>query len=355
MLLHLLAESRRAADIEYTVALLQQGPLAEEVRALGYPVRVFEAGRLRQVFRYMRTVAQLYAWIRRERADLVLSWMSKAHLYAGPAALAAGVGAVWYQHGIARPTRMEKALSLVPAKAVILPSNAALAEQTKMTPKLPAAVIYPSVDLRRFNPVVLPPPEEVRRELGLPQDKRIIGIVARLQRWKGVHVFLEAAVKISRAVPDTYFVVVGGKHQTEPEYPEALRRQAERAGLSGRVLFAGEQRDTARWMQSFDILVHASMREPFGMVIVEGMALGKPVVAAKAGGPTESVVHGENGLLVPPGDAEALAAAVIGLLADEEKRARISRAARERARQYSAERMAREMAQFLHLNRKAGT
>lgn len=353
MLLHLLQESRQAADIRYSVAFLEHGPLADEVRALGYPVRVFPAGKLRQISRYMRTVARLFAWIRRERADLVLSWMSKAHLYAGPAAYAAGVGAVWYQHGIARPGRLEKSYGLIPARAVICPSRAAMAAQMEVTPKLPAAVIYPSVDLDRFNPDRLPPMQEARRELGLPADKKIVGIVARLQRWKGVHVFLQAAETVSRSVPDAHFVVVGGTHDTEPDYPAALKEQAERAGLSGRVLFAGHQRDTARWMQAFDILVHASSREPFGMVIVEGMALGKPVVAAKAGGPTESVVHGENGLLVPPGDAAGLASAIIGLLQDERQYARISQAARERARQFSAERMAREMAKFLYL--KAGT
>jgi glycosyltransferase involved in cell wall biosynthesis len=353
MLLHLLRANRQTVNVDYAVVFLEHGPLVEEARGLGYPVQVFPAGKLRQLASYIRTVSRLYFWMKRERLNLVLSWMSKAHLYAGPAAALAGIGAVWYQHGIAKPNRMEKSYGYIPAKAVICPSRAAMAEQIKVTPKLPASVIYPSVDLNQYDLKKLPSIREVREALGLPLDRKIVGMVARLQRWKGVHVFLKAAEVISKVNPEVFFVVVGGQHALEPDYPALLQEQAIRSGISDRVLFAGHQTDAARWIQAFDILVHASYKEPFGMVIVEGMALGKPVIASKAGGPTETITHGVNGLLVPPKDAEGLASAIMELLTDDRKYERISRAAMERARQFSAERMANEVAELIYL--KAGT
>lgn len=348
MLLQLLRANRHTAKVDYAVAFLEDGPLVEEARSLGYPVSVFPAGKLRQAGRFLRTIFRLYAWIKRERLDLVMSWMSKAHLYAGPAAWMAGVDAVWYQHGIAKPNRMEKSYGYIPAKAVICPSRAAMAEQAKITPKLKTVVIYPSVDLQVYDRSAVSPQQEVRKELGLPQGKKIVGIVGRLQRWKGIHTFLQAAEIVSRHDPEVYFVVVGGSHFAEPDYPKQLEEQVIRAGISERVRFAGHQTDVVRWIQAFDILVHASNREPFGMVIIEGMAMGKPVIAAKAGGPTETITHGENGLLVPPGDRAGLAAAIQELLQDHLKYERISRAASSRARQFSSERLAVEMADFLY-------
>lgn len=353
MLLHLLRANRQTVNVEYSLVFLEYGPLVDEAKTLGYPVQVIPSGKLRQAVHYMRTVVRLYFWMKRECLNLVLSWMGKAHFYAGPAAWLAGVEAIWYQHGIAQPDRLDKSLGYIPAKAVICPSQAAMEEQMKVTPKLPAAVVYPSVDLTRYNLSSVSPLQEVRKELGLPLDKKIAGIVARLQRWKGIHVFLQAAEKLSKQNPELYFVVVGGPHVSEPDYPATLREQAIRAGISNRVLFAGHQPDAARWIQAFDILVHASYREPFGMVIVEGMALGKPVIASQAGGPTETITHGVNGMLVPPGDAESLASAVKELLQDNRKYERISRAAMDRARHFSSERMASEIAAFIYL--KAGT
>jgi glycosyltransferase involved in cell wall biosynthesis len=248
---------------------------------------------------------------------------------------------------------MEKSYGYIPAKAVICPSRAAMAAQAQITPKLQTAVIYPSVDLRVYDRSAVSPQQEVRKELGLPPDKPVVGIVGRLQRWKGIHTFLQAAEIVGRHNPEVCFVVVGGSHFTEPDYPKELEEQVIRAGISERVRFAGHQTDVVRWLQAFDILVHASTREPFGMVIIEGMAMGKPVIAARAGGPTETIAHGENGLLVTPGDAAGLAAAMQELLQDRLKSERISRAAYLRARDFSSDRLAAEMADFLHS--KAGT
>jgi glycosyltransferase involved in cell wall biosynthesis len=349
MLLYLLRANKQTVDMDYTVVFLENGPLANEIEALGYPVRVLEAGKLRQAGRYLSTVMALYAWLKQEKVNTVMSWMTKAHLYAGPAAFLARVDTVWYQHGISNSkSLMEKCSTYIPARAVICNSKVTKEHQRKMTPKLPAVIIAPAVDLEVYKPVAASL-QEIRKKLGLPENSRIVGIVARLQRWKGVHIFLEAASFIAKEHPDVHFVIVGGSHFSETDYQDELEKQAAKAGITHQVHFAGYQANTASWMQAFDILVHASYGEPFGMVIIEGMASGKPVIATKKDGPLEIITDGENGLLIPPGDAISLALTIQRLIRDTDYCNKLSRAAMERAKMFSTKRMAIDMANLLAL------
>jgi len=347
MLLHLLRANKQTTGLDYTVVFLEQGPLAEEVEALGYSVKICQAGKLRQAGRYVSTVFKLYAWLKQEKVSIVMSWMSKAHLYAGPAAFLAKVDAVWFQHGIPKSDIMEKCLGYIPAKAVLCPSQAAMKAQIKITPKLRATVINPAVDLNMYNMDAAPSLKGVRNGLGVSEQDRIVGIVARLQRWKGIHTFLEAAAQVAERHSNVHFVIVGGDHYSEPDYPNELKNQAIQSGITQKVHFVGHQADVAGWLQAFDILVHASAKEPFGMVIIEGMASGKPVIAAKAGGPLEIITQGENGLLVPPGDAAGIALAIERLIKDQDFYNQLSVAGLERVKAFSAERLAMETAELL--------
>ena len=111
-------------------------------------------------------------------------------------------------------------------------------------------------------------------------------------------------------------------------------------GLDDQVILAGAQLNVPEWMQAMDVFVHASDNEPFGIVIVEAMALGKPVVASNSGGPSEIITDGENGLLTPYGDSEALANAILRYLDDWEFARGIRGAAQERAPDFSTQRYA---------------
>jgi glycosyltransferase involved in cell wall biosynthesis len=108
-------------------------------------------------------------------------------------------------------------------------------------------------------------------------------------------------------------------------------------GVTDAVTFAGFQQDVPRWMQAMDVIVHASDREPFGIVVVEAMSLGKPVIAGSEGGPAEIMIDGEHGLLTPFGDAAALARAITRFLGDAALAERCGAAAARRAKEYSAQ------------------
>jgi glycosyltransferase involved in cell wall biosynthesis len=348
LLEHFLRANRRDPQVMYVLAFLEEGAMAEEAKALGYRVRTFAAGRLRQPQRYIGTVLALAAWFRRERVRLVMSWMSKAHLYAAPAANLARVPAVWWQHDIPDAHWLYRCATYLPARAVFCPSRATQQGQQALPPPRPTRVIYPAVDLERFNPEHLPTPAEARLHLGLPAQQPLIGIAARLQRAKGVHVFLKAAARVVHVYPGVKFIVLGSPHFSEPDYPTELVEQARRAGISGRVLFAGYQRDIPLWMQALDVVVNASIKpEPFGMTIIEAMALGKAVIAPRQGGPLEIINEEKDGLLVEPGDAAALASSLLYLIKHADDRRVLGEAGRRQAQRFGGDHFAAELARHL--------
>jgi glycosyltransferase involved in cell wall biosynthesis len=143
----------------------------------------------------------------------------------------------------------------------------------------------------------------------------VIGMVARIAPWKGQHLFLQAAAEVAARRPDACFRVIGAPMFGEHDYLRELKRLAAAGPLAGRVEFTGFVADPRTAYDQLAVAVAASVApEPFGKVIVEAMARGVPVVAPAEGGPAEILTDGVDGLLVPPRDPAALAAAILRLL-----------------------------------------
>jgi glycosyltransferase involved in cell wall biosynthesis len=187
----------------------------------------------------------------------------------------------------------------------------------------------------------------VRKRLGLPIDAPVFGSVGRFERMKGFHVILDAAALLRSTYPDACCVLVGAPHPLDAGYVDELRIRARRLGLDGNAVFAGHQDHPEVWMQAMDVFVLASHNEPFGMVVIEAMALGKAVVATAEGGPTDIITSEGQGTLVPWGDARALSVAVARFVADEALRERVGEAARLRARAFSVDVYAARMGDVL--------
>lgn len=338
MMLWDLVQQGRNAGVEWLVIFLEHGPMVEQVKSLGIDARVVESGRLRQIHRFIGAVFQIAAIARRERADIIVNWMWITHISGGLAAMLAGLPAVWYQLEVpSHKTWLVRLATLIPAHAIITLSQDGKQAQAEIWPHRPTPLVYPGVALDRFEPNALPTPEEVRRKLGLPLHGPLIGIVGRLQRWKGMHVLVQAMPKILEKYPDAHCVVVGGKHDFEPDYEDFLKAEITNLGLKEQVIMAGLQRNIPEWVQAMDVFVHASDKEPFGIVIIEAMALGKPVIAGDAGGPTEIITDGMNGLLTPYGDADKLAIAILRYLDEQEFAQSAGIAARQRALDFSTQ------------------
>ncbi|PHM08181.1 glycosyltransferase family 4 protein [Nostoc sp. 'Peltigera malacea cyanobiont' DB3992] len=338
MMLWDLVQQGRNAGVEWLVIFLEDGPMVEQVKSLGIDARVVESGRLRQIHRFIAAVLRIAAIARRERADIIVNWMWITHISGGLAAMLAGLPAVWYQLEVpSDQTWLVRIATLIPSRAIITLSQDGKQAQAEIWPHRPTPLVYPGVALDRFEPNALPTPEEARRKLGLPLHGPLIGIVGRLQRWKGMHVLVQAMPKILQKYPDAHCVVVGGKHDLEPDYEDFLKAEITALGLKDQVIMAGLQRNIPEWVQAMDVFVHASDNEPFGIVIIEAMALGKPVIAGSAGGPTEIITDGMNGLLTPYGDVEQLAIAILRYLDEQEFAQSAGIAARQRALDFSTQ------------------
>ncbi len=205
-------------------------------------------------------------------------------------------------------------------------------------PDLPV-VIHNGLDPARYARSV--DPVAVRKATGLPLDAPLIGCFGRLTEWKGQSVLIDALARM----PQAHAVLVGGAIFGESGYEATLRALIERRGLARRVHFLGHRDDVPTLMRTVDVVAHTSVDfESFGRVIVEGMLSERPVVATAVGGVPELVEDGVSGLLVPPKDAVALAAALEWVLGDRALAARLAAAGRERAmREFTLDRVVQEV------------
>ena len=183
--------------------------------------------------------------------------------------------------------------------------------------------------------------EECRVKLELPLDKSIVLFVGNLIPYKGPDVLVKAMPRIIKEVPDTELVFVGsGRMRTE------LEKLSKKLTVEKYVKFAGfvEEGLKPLYYKAADVfcLPSTMSTESFGIVNLEAMACGIPIVASKIGGIPDVVKDGENGLLVPPKDSEALADAIIYLLEKEDAREKMGKNAREKVEDYSWERIAEE-------------
>jgi glycosyltransferase involved in cell wall biosynthesis len=348
MLLDLIQHGRNL-DIDWYVIFLEDGPMVAQIATFGVAVRVFPSGQLRALHRSIQTITAIAAVAKQEQIDLLIGWMWKAHLYSGFAAILSRLPSLWYQLEIPDDKNFLKRITnLIPARGVITLTKAGQKAQENVYPHHRTHQVYPGVDIDRFNPEILPTQVEARQQLNLPLDVPLIGIVGRLQRWKGIHTLIEAMPQILRRFPDTRCVIVGGKHDLEPDYFDFLKAKISDLNLEDRTIFAGLQHNIPVWMQAMDTIVHASDNEPFGIVVVEAMALGKPMVAGASGGPTELITPEVNGLLAPYGNSSDLAAAILRYLDDREFAQRLGAAAHIRAQEFCTQRYARNFIAAIH-------
>jgi glycosyltransferase involved in cell wall biosynthesis len=330
--------------VEPHVLSLEPGPFEREVAGLGIRTSVVVAGRLRQPRRVAAAVRAVARLFEREQPDLILNWSPKTQLYGGAAARLAGYGdrVVWWQHGIPNDHWLDRLATALPARAVGCSSHASEVAQRGLWPHRPTFVIHPGIE---------PPdgasPEEVielRERLGIPRGRVIVGMVGRLQPWKGQDRLLHALGSLRERGHDVHGLMVGGDaYDLSPRYARDLKRMVGDLGLTNAVTLTGHVERVDPYLQLMDVFVNASEAEPFGIVLLEAMALGTPVLAVAGGGPLEIIEPGRTGVLADGADAHALARALGDLVSDPDLRERLAEAGPRAAARFSAGRMAEEM------------
>ena len=216
--------------IEPTVVFFQQGPFEHEVRDLGMQTVIIPSGRLRQLGRATRVIQAVRTVLRTEEPDLILNWSAKTQLYGGSAAASAHVAdrVVWWQHGIPNGHWLDRLATALPARAVGCSSFQSSHAQARLRPCRPRFVIHPGIEA--------PPGSETERsalraELGVPEDRFVVGIVGRLQPWKGQHRLLGALAILRDAGHAVHGLIVGGNTlDLSPEYEPSPPLVGQRAG-----------------------------------------------------------------------------------------------------------------------------
>jgi glycosyltransferase involved in cell wall biosynthesis len=209
-------------------------------------------------------------------------------------------------------------------------------------------IVYDAIDLAEFNTEVSC--FHLLREFNLASDQPRYGIFGRVIDWKGIREFLHAVRYVSEHVPGTKGFIVGGHSDGDEAFVREMQRLTVELNITDKVVFTGYRQDVPALMKLMDVIVHASKcPEPFGMVIIEAMAMEKPVVATRGGGPLDIVIEGETGYLVEMGDPDALGRAIINLLRQPDLAHQMGRQGRARAEEaFSVDRYAAQMERIFH-------
>lgn len=357
-LLDLIASLRASTrELDVQVLSLGDGPLLAAASALGATTDVLplpealatlgESGGFEGWRRGASGALGLVGWLPRfakvldsKRANVLHSNGLKTHLLAA-LAKPAGIPLVWHFHDfLSERTLTSRVLPRLQRRASlgIAVSEAVARDARRVIRTLPLRTMLNGIRTERFAPGQIPPADldALGRLSPSPPGTVRVGLVATYASWKGHCLFLDAVSRIDAS--NARFYIVGG-----PVYATRgsqlsevdLRARIAQLGLEQRCALVPFQRNIASVYAGLDVVVHASIRpEPFGRTIAEGMASGRAVIAAGAGGTLEQIEHGINGLIFEPGDSIGLTKEMALLIHSPELRAKLQTAALIRARRY---------------------
>ena len=321
-------------QVQVRVLLFAEGPLRARLEAEGVAVEVLaldtalarldrhhaapsSLARVLRLLRVLPFLVRLARRVRQLRPDVVHTTSLKADLLGVVPAWAARRPLVWHVHDRISSDYLPSSLVRLVRLASRLPAEVVTnSRATAATLPVPSTVVYPG-----YAPDQARPAGE-RQDPTVPGSP-VVAMIGRISPTKGQLELVRAAPAIVARYPQVQLRVVGAAMFGSEDYAVQVREEAERLGVSEHITWVEFTDDTAAELDRVSVFVHASpVPEPFGQVIVEAMIRGVPVVATRGGGVTEIVEDADaidapsRGLLVPPGDPGALAAAVLDVLDD---------------------------------------
>lgn len=327
---------RRAdAPIDPLIALPGEGPLTSVLRDEGWsvtlaPLRRIERPRglidtMASILHVLQTAPHICRLANGSDAKIIHSNSTTAHLVGGLAGDKTGKPALWHCRDLVPLGKIASQLGDKAARVVAISECVAQLLEQEGVAKDKIRVIFNGLDPEEWRPRER---SVVRELLAIPPEAFVFGVVGQMVPWKNHRAFIEAAAQLAgdEGCEDARFVIIGGDLWDEQAtYIKELRAEVKKHELAGRFNFVPHQSDGADALAALDCLVHPALDEPFGRVVMEGMAMGKPVIAMNSNGPTEIIQDGEDGLLVEP---DGLASAMKRVLQDGELRAHLSQNAR---------------------------
>ncbi len=308
------------------VLLPHEGWLQRKLQEKGIPVFLAESSAWYDL-RLPRAMTRL---VKQKNVHLIHSHLADQNFYSCLVGGLTGSRTVVTYHGSPSWSGAEKLRGAIKlwfvrhsADAVVVVSD--YLKQSLRDLKFPAdriVRIYNGVDMGRFTPS---PTGRLRAELQCQNGTKLIGMVANLRESKGYEYFIQAAHKVTAAMPQTRFVAIG---EIDPGIGKRLQDLVRQMSLQDHFSFLGFREDVPDILGDLDLFVLSSVSEGFSLATVEAMAADKPVIVTRSGGPQEIVEDGRTGYLTPPADPDALAGRICELLANPERAAALAQAAR---------------------------
>ena len=300
------------------------GNLVSHVEEMGISVKILSMDSPKKnPIKFFGSVHKLRQLMRSMKVDLVHANTSRSTLYGGLAAKPLELPVIWHVRVIESEGWYDRFLSGLCHKLVVV-SKAVEKRFNWLLSKNPekVTVIHNGADIREFYPIISG--DDVRSEFNLKPNVPVAGVVGNLLVWKGQEYFIRAASEVRKVIPSAMFLVVG-----DGECRHDLERSSEKLGIRDKVIFTGRRFDIPKLMAAMNVIVHSSITpEPFARVILEAMAMGKPVVAMNGGGVPEVIKDGVNGISIPPKNASLMARKIMELLSDRDKAKKMGQAAR---------------------------
>lgn len=278
-----------------------------------------------------------YHAYRRERVRLVyLNNDASCNFAAALGARLAGLPLVLHARGFHNDTSINR-LVLKWVDHCIPVSTAVRDELLHLgLPREKCTVVPEGLDLNQFHP--RPPSAALRAELGLLDSDPVITLIGGLVDWKGQDILLQAVPRLLASYPRARILLVGSAYGRNDLFARKITSQANAPEMAGRVLLLGGREDVAEILSISSVVVHASTTpEPFGRTFLEGMAVGRPVIASAEGGPLDVISHERDGLLIAPRDPRLLADAILRILDNPEWAAEMAHQGALTAKRYSIE------------------
>jgi glycosyltransferase involved in cell wall biosynthesis len=324
-----------AADVaDMRVRLAQMPHVTSRFLPLGKPAETLSGkGKLRKALAYGPSAVSLLkaaAFVRRHRIQVVHATdRPRDASYVSLLGRMTGAISVVHMHAPVTDLTRPTVWGMRNASAIFAVSDSVRADLIRTgLDEDKIFTIYNAVDATYFDPDRVLPQKSpsIREKFGIPKNARIAGIAARMNPWKGQFELIGALARLRETFPDLHVIILGAN---VPAMRSEFEKKAHEGGIADRVHFGGFQKDVRPFLHEFDLFVHPSYGEPFGLSIVEAMAMRKAVIACNTGGVPEIITHGKDGWLVEERSEAAVAQAMTRLLNDGELARQLGARARE--------------------------
>ncbi len=270
---------------------------------------------------------QLKKVIKKHQIDFIYANTAKANIYAVVTSFFSKKKLIWHVRDNVKHTILYKILTKNSDIMISISKhidNQIIAERQKRR------LLYGGLDIREWTPETNPD-KDIRNEFGLQDGKILIAQAGQLTRWKNQPDFIKAAALILKTRRNVHFLIIGDDLSgREKKYKIELKKLVKELRLCAFISFLGNRQDMKNILNQIDILIHPAIDEPFGRVLIEAMAMEKPVIAYNCGGPKEIIVNNETGYLVEPRNYKGIAEKTILMLQNEKLRSQLGKAGRKR-------------------------